>query len=87
MVRRAKPDLAHVEVIKRRFMTLRDVFSIRDFVSGWFFRKPWDELRLTNFYKYAAYALYSSDLSELGPQVLLDQPMAPAIYHILYCMP
>lgn len=66
-------------------MTLRDVFSLRDFISGWFFRKPWNELRLDNFYKYAAYALYSSNLSELGPQVLPDGPCRTTMHHALLC--
>lgn len=84
VVRSPKADLAHIEEIKRRFMTLRDVFSLRDFISGWFFRKPWDELRLDNFYKYAAYALYSSKLSELGPQVLPDGPCCITMHHVLH---
>ena len=84
VVRSPKADPAHIEEIKQRFMTLRDVFSLRDFISGWFFRKPWNELRLDNFYKYAAYALYSSKLSELGPQVLPDGLCRITMHYALY---
>ena len=76
-IRKPPPDLAHIEEIKQRFMSLRHVFDIKDFVSGWFFGRPWEELRRTNVDNFVAYGFYSSEMSELEPQVIFTPLLAP----------
>ena len=68
-VKKAVPDLAHIEKIKRRFMSLRDVFDLKDFISGWFFGTPWEELRRTNIENFVAYGFDGSEMAELRQQV------------------
>ncbi|KAK9862700.1 hypothetical protein WJX84_006358 [Apatococcus fuscideae] len=67
-VKKVVPDLAHIEKIRHRFMSLKGIFNLKDFVSGWFFGRPWDELRLSNLHSFAAYSLFSAEMSDLQPQ-------------------
>ncbi len=69
-VKKVVPDLAHIEKIRHRFMSLKGIFNLKDFVSGWFFGRPWDELRLSNLHSFAAYSLFSAEMSDLQPQVM-----------------
>ena len=69
VVKESVTDPEHIEKVKRCFLSLRDVFCIRDFVRGWFFGRPWEDIRRGNLYNFTAYSFYSSEMSGLPPQV------------------
>ena len=58
--------------IKRRFLDLHRVMSIRDFLSGWFRGAPYEAVRRGNVEDFVAYGFYTRSMSQLPDKVRLD---------------
>ena len=55
--------------IMSRFLTLTNVFSIDDFVRGWFFGAPKDSIMRGNVDQLVAYAIFNTPYAQLGQEV------------------
>lgn len=61
----AVPDTALLSQQFERFLGLRDVFCIREFLSGWFMGAPADSIRRGNVEEFVAYGFHCRLLGQL----------------------
>ena len=64
-------DIERKKQIKQRFLHLRGVFSIEDFLSGWFHGAHISAIRRLNVEDFVAYGFYTQTLQDLSPEVCL----------------
>ena len=71
--------------VKRRFLDLHRVMSIRDFLSGWFRGAPYEAVRRGNVEDFVAYGFYTRSMSQLPDTVRQARPLArPAFMCVVY---
>jgi hypothetical protein len=62
-------DGERAAAVKRRFLDLHRVMSIRDFLSGWFRGAPYEAVRRGNVEDFVAYGFYTRSMSQLPDKV------------------
>lgn len=55
--------------MKKRFLTLPEILSIHEFLSGWFHGAPFDAIYRDNVLAYIAYVFHDKDYADLSAQV------------------
>ncbi len=64
-------DLERIALIKQRFLTLASCMPMDEFLSGWFFGVPPDQVLRGNVEDFIAYGFYCRRLEDLSPEVFL----------------
>ncbi len=59
----------NVQAVMERFLTLRQTFSLDDFLRGWFRGAPFDKILRRNVEEFMAYAFCCKHWTELSPEV------------------
>lgn len=67
-MRKERHHIAITQEAQNRFLALRDVICIRDFISGWFHGAPFESVHATDAAAFVAYGFMSSRLEDLSPQ-------------------
>jgi len=70
-------DGERAAAVKRRFLDLHRVMSIRDFLSGWFRGAPYEAVRRGNVEDFVAYGFYTRSMSQLPDNVRRRAPLCP----------
>ena len=66
---RCVPEMEHVLRTKQRFLKLKTVIDIQQFITGWFHGAHIEQIARGNVEDFVAYAFYSSSPSELSLEV------------------
>ena len=62
-------DSARVRDVKARFLKLAGVFSLEEFLSGWFLGTPAESIQRGNAEDFVAYGFFCRPMAELPFQV------------------
>ena len=74
-------DLERVALIKQRFLTLASCMPMDEFLSGWFFGVPSDQVLRGNVEDFIAYGFYCRRLEDVSPEVWLTLEVIQDLLH------
>ena len=80
-MRKERLHAAITQEAQNRFLALRDVMCIRDFISGWFHGAPFESVHATDAAAFVAYGFLNSRLEDLSPQASTPRSHAWAGHH------
>ena len=80
-MRKERLHAAISQEAQNRFLALRDVMCIRDFISGWFHGAPFESVHASDAAAFVAYGFMNSRLEDLSPQASTARSHAWAGQH------